>query len=97
MLADALGLVLEAAHAAGTELAGHGLEQVLRPLVLLEQLARRARVPDAVWRPMPSDYSPPRFFLADLMAGAPVQPVRGLAPGRPAATHWFFPHPKATL
>lgn len=56
------------------------------PLTLLRNIAERAGLPEAVWRPMVAAYAFPRQVKADGLVGAPGAPSRGVAPGCPAAT-----------
>lgn len=59
------------------------------PLVFSAQLALRPRVADVMSRRMLDVYVVTRCVVADGMLGDFVTPVRGLAPGCQAATHWL--------
>lgn len=88
-----LGVDVDLVHADRVELAGLALDwsmcYIHVPLFLLEQLALRVGLPAAVWRPMLSAHAAPHFVVADGTSGDAVVPIRGLAPGCPAATHWL--------
>lgn len=57
------------------------------PLATIEAVAPIARVHPSVWRPMLAAYALPRRIRADGLVGPAHEPVRGLAPSCPAATH----------
>lgn len=59
------------------------------PLSVLNEIADRAGLPAAVTRPMPAAYAFLRQICADGLAGEPLVPARGLAPGCPVATDWI--------
>lgn len=59
------------------------------PLATVEAVAGAARMRPAVWRPVLAASAMPRRVRVDGLAGPLREPLRGLAPGCPAATPWL--------
>lgn len=88
-----LGLDLEATCEVGEHAVGLALDLSKcydpLPLALLREVAERAGILRAIFGPMLQRYGMQRRVRADWLAGAAIRPLRGLAPGCPAATHWL--------
>ncbi len=56
---------------------------------MLEHMARQARLPEWLWRPMLNMYRAPRMVKMGSTVGEWRYPTHGLVPGCPAATFWM--------